>query len=91
MSYKKERLESSLREAISQHLQRHSYADGVLVTILGVSVDDRFYKARVIVAVYPDAKRNEVLMELNKQSPKIRYAVMKKSTIGTMPKVVVFE
>lgn len=91
MAYKTERLQETLRDLVAQDIERHTYTSDAMVTVLDVLVDDKREYARINIAVFPDEQKEKVLEELNKHAPKIRYAIMKKSAIGRMPRMIVFE
>jgi len=91
MAYKTERLKETLRDLIAQDIERHTYVGDVMVTVLDVLVDEKREYARVSVAIFPDEQKEKVLEELNKNAPKMRYTIMKKSAIGRMPRTIVFE
>ncbi len=86
MAYKKERLESLIREELSKILLKEFEFDA-LVTITGVESDKEYKTAKVKFSLIPSEKAPDILKYLGKNRNQIQYLLMKKIRINTLPQI----
>lgn len=88
MKFRKERLNSVLRDELSKIIQKEiEFPAGVLATITEVDTAPDWSEAKVGVAVFPSDKSAETLKILNGQASHFYSLVFKKLKIYSVPKI----
>ena len=87
MKYRKDRLNSLIREELSKIILREMYFENALVTITEVESADDLEYATVNVSVLPAAKSEKVLEELNNRHNFLFHLLRKKIRINMLPDI----
>lgn len=87
MKYRKDRLNSLIREELAKILLKEMYFEGALVTITEVKTADDLEYATVNVSVLPAAKNDQVLKELNEKHNYLFHLLRKKIRINMLPDI----
>lgn len=88
MKFRKERLNSVLRDELSKIIQKEiEFPSGVLATITEVDTSPDWSEAKVGVAVFPSEKKDESLKILNDKAGYFYSLVFKKLKIYSVPKI----
>ncbi len=86
--YRKPRLESLIAQLLSEQIIRTIESDKALITITSVEVDEDHDKTIVIISVYPDEQKKNVLIKLNAEAPSLAWYLLKKIKIKKIPTLV---
>lgn len=85
--YRAQRLPQLLKERISEAIIRNARFDEGLVTVLSVQLDKKGEHARIHIAVFPDDKKREVLLSLNRQAGEFAHQLLKEIRIAKIPRL----
>ncbi len=86
--YRKPRLESLIQELISEQIKKTIEINDVLITIMGVEVDEEHNKTIIHVSVFPDEKKKDVLIKLSNRAPALAWFLLKKIRIKKIPELI---
>ncbi len=87
MKYRKDRLNSLIREELSKIILKEMYFENALVTITEVDTADDLEYATVNVSVLPATKNDQVLKELNEKHNYLFHLLRKKIRINMLPDI----
>jgi len=74
-----------MRDLLSEEVVRHIEEPDALITIMSVVISDDLEKATVVVAVYPDEKKQNIIRRLNAQAGDLAYLLLKKMRVRKIP------
>ena len=83
--YRKERMESLMRDLLSEEVVRHIEQPDALITIMSVVISNDLEKATIVIAVYPDEKKQGIVRRLNERAGDLAYLLLKKMRVRKIP------
>lgn len=86
--FRKERLASTMEQLLAVEIVKTVELNEQLITITGISLDERLENATVHIEVFPDAGKQAVLDELARNSKKLQHFLLKKIPIKKIPRLV---
>lgn len=85
MHHRKERLESLIADLLSAEIVKNLETPDALITITGVEINEEAETATVLISVFPDERKKDVIKGLKKIIPALSFTLLKKMRIKKVP------
>jgi len=88
MNYRKERMQSLLREKLNNLILREVEVSGALVTITDIQITSDLDQATINVSILPKEKEGETFKILEGQRKSLRHMLIKKLNWRLIPELI---
>jgi ribosome-binding factor A len=84
MSFRKEKVNSLLKEMVSSFIGSNS-EPGVIITVTDVDVASNLRYAKILISVFPETKESEMLAKLNRKKSSLTAYIKPKLKMKFLP------